>query len=110
MAGGPALGERSGVGGAAIGTIDVSTIAAPTEDYLGVTAGTVVQAGTGIHRQAGPMGLVFNQFECDYELAVRKHGWGMASVFDRQILAGAVPVPSARPPIPLPASMSRDPA
>jgi len=55
-AGGPAQGERSGVGGAAIGTIDVSTIAVPAEDHLGVTAGTVVQAGTGIHRRTGPMG------------------------------------------------------
>ena len=98
------------MGGAAIGTIDVSTIAAPTEDYLGVTAGTVVQAGTGIHRQAGPMGLVFNQFECDYELAVRKHGWGMASVLTVKSWLALCLSPRHDHPYRFPASMSRDPA
>lgn len=54
--GGPASGQRSGLGGTPIGTIDIPAIAASAEDDLGMAAGAVVESGTGIHRRTGPMG------------------------------------------------------
>ena len=85
----------------AVSAIDVTAVAVTTDNDLAVTTRTLKHPGTEVHRHVRPMRagvcpvLVRSLTDC------AKARFGAWRQFDRQIMAGAMPVSSATPSIPV---------
>jgi len=77
--------------GAAIRAIDVTAVAVTTDNDLAVATCAVKHPGGWILTRLGET----MDWLCESTV------WGVASAFDRQILAGVTPVSSATPSIPV---------